>query len=116
MRLQELSHLLVTRAQALCRQSATSGAQLHEKYKADGRVFELDFKGLSTFYSGLEGIIGPPQADLFEVRRYVTRPRVAKPTLPVQDEFCYHALDHVPDTYPSSYLIRTLAVLNTRLV
>ena len=41
---------------------AASAKELHSKFVAEGSGFTLTYGGLSTFYSGLEGKVGPPEA------------------------------------------------------
>ena len=53
-------------AAKLARQPAATAKGLHDKFSQEPDTFSLEFKGLSTFYSGLEGVIGPPQPDLQE--------------------------------------------------
>lgn len=48
---------------------AVTGHELHTKFLAEPGAFELSFGGLSTFFAGLERLIGPPQPNLLESMR-----------------------------------------------
>ena len=46
---------------ALRAQGAVSGAALNAKFATEDGAFEMAFGSLERFYSGLEGLIGPPR-------------------------------------------------------
>ena len=43
--------------------------ELHRKFEQEASSFVLDYKGLQSFYAGLEGLVGPPQPYLLEGMR-----------------------------------------------
>jgi hypothetical protein len=51
-------------AQALARAEAATARELHAKFCEDGSSFSMTFSGLSTFFSGLEGLVGSPSPRL----------------------------------------------------
>ena len=51
-------------AQALARAEAATAQELVAKFCEDGSSFAMTFSGLSTFFSGLEGLIGSPSPRL----------------------------------------------------
>ena len=53
-------------AQALHSAAAATATELHSKFCQDAAAFTLSFSGLSTFFGGLEGLIGPPNPRLME--------------------------------------------------
>jgi len=65
----KLATVLSEAAMRLTQQRAATSYGLHSKFEQEASAFTMDFKGLSTFYSGLEGVIGPPQPNLFEGMR-----------------------------------------------
>jgi NLR family CARD domain-containing protein 3 len=50
--------------QELSRAKAVTGLELHDKFLGESDAFTLSYGGLSTFYSGLAGLIGAPSANL----------------------------------------------------
>lgn len=63
--LEALSGALYDASVALARPAEGGGAAaLHSKFSQDPSAFHLEFGGLSTFYRGLEGCIGPPAPNL----------------------------------------------------
>ena len=62
--LESLAQTLHTAATAFREQRAATAAELHDKFRAEGDSMRLEFGGLSTFYRGLEGVIGPPASNL----------------------------------------------------
>lgn len=50
----------------LKRQKAASAQQLSDKFKNDDGAFTFSYGGLSTFFGGLEGLVGTPNANLYE--------------------------------------------------
>ena len=53
-------------AQALARAEAATARELVAKFSEDGSSFAMTFSGLSTFFSGLEGLVGSPSPRLAE--------------------------------------------------
>lgn len=53
---------IVTGLASLRNQKASTGAALSSKFKADGDAYkgEMGFASLDVFFSGLEGLVGPP--------------------------------------------------------
>ena len=47
-------------AQSLARAEAATALELRAKFCEDGSSFAMTFSGLSTFFSGLEGLVGSP--------------------------------------------------------
>ena len=43
----------------LVESKAATSMELHDRFVSDGGAFTLSYGGLSTFFSGLEGRIGP---------------------------------------------------------
>jgi len=60
----ELADELWCGLQQLARASAATGYELHEKFRQEAEVFTLDFGGLSTFFGGLDALVGPPSPQL----------------------------------------------------
>ena len=52
--------------QSLARAPAAHAAELHAKFCAEGSSFTMSFAGLSTFFGGLEALIGPPHPSLLD--------------------------------------------------
>ena len=48
---------------------AASAHDLHKKFNTSSGAFEFEFGELSQFYSGLEGLIGPPTPNIQEGMR-----------------------------------------------
>jgi hypothetical protein len=55
--LDALAEIVASRAQLLATQRAATSRELHQKFEQEAGAFTLDFKGLATFYSGLEGVV-----------------------------------------------------------
>ena len=55
--------IIVRRLAQLRDQAVATGAELNAKFAADGDAFkgEMGFGGLTEFFAGLEGLIGPPK-------------------------------------------------------
>ena len=51
-------------AQTIAQAEATTARELVSKFSQDGSSFSMAFSGLSTFFSGLEGLIGSPSPKL----------------------------------------------------
>ena len=51
-------------AQELQRAAAATATELHSKFCQEARAFTMSFSGLSTFFGGLEGLLGPPNPRL----------------------------------------------------
>lgn len=64
-----LADAIAKEALKLASQQAATSSELHAKFVQEQDAFTLDFKGLSSFYSGLEGVVGPPQPNLLEGMR-----------------------------------------------
>ena len=56
-------------AQELLGVEAVTSSELHDKFIADGETFTLSYAGLSTFYSGLAGLVGVPSSNLLAAVR-----------------------------------------------
>ena len=54
-----VKHIWAT-AEELRSQKATTGAALLQKFASEGDTFQMAFGPLSTFFGGLEVLIGPP--------------------------------------------------------
>jgi len=46
-----------------------AGRRLHEKFVQEGGALQLSYDGLSLFFKGLRGLVGPPQPNLAEALR-----------------------------------------------
>ena len=53
-------------AKELAGAKAAHAAELHEKFCAEGGTFTMSFSGLSTFFGGLEALIGAPNPNLVD--------------------------------------------------
>ena len=67
--LEELADCVLAGASRLAGGHASSGAELHDKFVQSGGAFTLSYGSLASFYSGLEGMIGPPSPYLLETMR-----------------------------------------------
>ena len=67
--LEELADCVLAGAKRLAGGHASSGAELHDKFVQSGGDFTLSYGSISSFYLGLEGMIGPPSPYLLETMR-----------------------------------------------
>ena len=67
---QLLAKIMHTGVQALSAQETGSAAQLSAKFKNEQDAFTFSFGGLSTFYNGLEGLVGAPNPLLMQTMHH----------------------------------------------
>jgi hypothetical protein len=67
--------------QELAGAKAATSTELHSKFVDEEGTFALAYGGLSKFYQGLEGVVGPPQPNLMEAmgREHCEQPDSREP-------------------------------------
>ena len=65
----DIADAVLAGARNLSSSRPQTGAELHDKFVSEGGSFTLSYGSLSNFFSGLEGLIGPPSPFLLETMR-----------------------------------------------
>ena len=60
----DLSRALARATRKFAAQGAATPTELHEKFAQDSNSIHLEFGGLTSFFRGLEGVVGPPASNL----------------------------------------------------